>query len=149
MNVQLIRIVVIVLAIVGPLLATPVAARPKDPDSFQMTPPRQGGCNFGTSFGDPPLNRLCPAGSSQLVVAQTVSRRPAEAQKPLRTAVSTAVRNGAQQYPQEMRTTNVSGGSSSAKSTFVGDYAVPDALRGACVGAARCRSTADTSTTQR
>ena len=150
MKVHLIRIAVLVLAIVSPLLATPVAARPKDPDSFQVTSTPQGGCNFRTSFGDPPLNRLCPAGSAQLAVAQTVSRRPAEAQQPLRTAVSTVTRAGAPQYPQEMRTTtNVSDGSAAAKSTSVRDYAVPDALRGACVGAVGCRSTADTSTNQR
>ena len=149
MKVHLIRIAVLVLAIVSPLLATPVAARPKDPDSFQVTSTPQGGCNFRTSFGDPPLNRLCPAGSAQLAEAQTVSRRSAEAQQPLRTAVSTVTRAGAQQYPQELRTTNVSAGSSSANATSVRDYAVPDALRGACVGAAGCRSTADASTTQR
>ena len=63
MKVHLIRIAVLVLAIVSPLLATPVAARPKDPDSFLVTPPPQGGCNLRTSFGDPPLNRLCPPGS--------------------------------------------------------------------------------------
>ena len=117
MKVHLIRIAVLVLAIVSPLLATPVAARPKDPDSFQVTSTSQGGCNFRTSFGDPPFNRLCPAGSSQLAVAQTVSRRPAEAPKPLRTAVSTVTRAGAQQYPLAMRTTNVNSSSSSAKST--------------------------------
>ena len=116
MKVHLIRIAVLALAVIGLLSSTPVAARPKDPDSFQVAPIRQDGCNFRASFGDP-LNRLCPAGSSQLAVAQTVSRRPAEAQKPLRTAVSTVTRADAQQYPLEMRTTNVSGSSSSAKST--------------------------------
>ena len=131
MKVHLIRIAVLVLAIVSPLLATPVAARPKDPDSFLVTPPPQGGCNLRTSFGDPPLNRLCPAGSAQLAVAQTVSQRPAEAQQPLRTAVSTVTRVGAPQYPQGMRTTNVSGGSAAAKSTFVGNYGAPDGLHGA------------------
>ena len=55
MKVHLIRTAVLVLAIVSPLLATPVAARPKDPDSFQVTSTPQGGCNFRTSFGDPPL----------------------------------------------------------------------------------------------
>jgi hypothetical protein len=132
MKVHLIRIAVLVLAIVSPLLATPVAARPKDPDSFQVTPPPRGGCNLRTSFGDPPLNRRCPAGSAQLAVAQTVSQRPAEAQQPLRTAVSTVTRAGAPQYPLEMRTTtNVSGSSWTAGAILKGDHATPDALRGA------------------
>ena len=132
MKVHLIRIAVLVLAIVSPLLATPVAARPKDPDSFQVTPTPQGGCNVRTSFGDPPLNRLCPAGSAQLAAAQTVSRRPAEARKPLRTAVSTVTRAGAQQYLLEMRTsTNVSGGSWTAGAILKGDHATPDKLHGA------------------
>ena len=105
MKVHLIRIAVLVLAIVSPLLATPVAARPKDPDSFLVTPTPQGGCNFRTSFGDPPLNGLCPSGSPELAVVQSVSRRPAEAQRPLRNAVATVTRTGAPQYPLEMRTT--------------------------------------------
>jgi hypothetical protein len=131
MKVHLIRTAILVLAIVSPLLATPVAARPKDPDSFQVTPPPQGGCNFRTSFGDPPLNGRCPSGSPELTANQTVSRRPVETQKPLRTTVSTVTRAGAPQYPQEMRTTNVSGGSSTAKSTSKGDHVAPDGLHGA------------------
>ena len=79
MKVHLIRIAVILLALVGPLAATPAAARPKDPDSFQVTPSQQGGCNFSTSFGDP-LTGLCPAGSPELAATQPVSPRPAAAQ---------------------------------------------------------------------
>ena len=132
MKVHLIRIAVLVLAIVSPLLATPVAARPKDPDSFLVTSTPQGGCNFRTSFGDPPLNRLCPAGSAQLAVAQTVSQRPAEAQQPLRIAVPAVTRAGAPQYPLKMRTsTNVSGGSWTAGAILKGDHAAPDKLHGA------------------
>jgi hypothetical protein len=134
MKVHLIRIAVIVLAVIGPLSATPVAARPKDPDSFQVTPPRQGGCNFGTSFGDPPLTRLCPSSSSELAANQPVSQRPAEAQRVVRTAVSTVTSAGALQYPHppDMRTaTNIRGGSWTAKSTFVGDYTAPDGSPGA------------------
>ena len=133
MKVHLIRIAVLVLAIVSPLLATPVAARPKDPDSFLVTSTPQGGCNFRTSFGDPPLNRRCPPGSPELTANQTVSRRPAEAQQPLRTAVPTVTRAGAQQYPQEMRrpSTNVSGGSWTAGAILKGDYVAPNGLRGA------------------
>ena len=132
MKVHLIRIAVLVLAIVSPLLATPVAARPKDPDSFLVTPTPQGGCNFRTSFGDPPLNRRCPSGSSELAANQTVSRRPAEAQQPLRTAVPTVTRAGRSNTRRGCGpSTNVSGGSSAAKSTFVGNYAAPDRLHGA------------------
>ena len=132
MKVHLIRIAVIALAIVSPLLATPVAARPKDPDSFQVTPIRQGGCNLRTSFGDPPLNRRCPSGSPELTTIQTVSRRPAEAQKPLRTTMPAVTHAGAPQYTLEMRTTtNVSGGSWTAGAILKGDHAAPDALRGA------------------
>jgi len=133
MKVHLIRIAVLVLALVGPLSATPVAARPKDPDSFQVTPPQQGGCNFRASFGDP-LTGLCPADSPELATTQPVSWRPAEVQSLLRNAVSTMTRARSLQYTLEMRTTtmtNVSGGSWTAKSTFVGDYAAPDELRGA------------------
>ena len=132
MNVHLIRIVVIVLAIVGPLLATPVAARPKDPDSFQMTPPRQGGCNFRASFGDP-LTGLCPSDLPELATAQPVSQRPAEAQRLLRNAADVITSAGSLRYTLDMRTTttNISGGSWTAQSTFVGDYAAPDELRGA------------------
>ena len=54
MKAHLIRIAVLALAIGSLLLATPVAARPKDPDSFLVMLTRQGGCNFRTSFGDPP-----------------------------------------------------------------------------------------------
>jgi len=131
MKVHLIRIAVIVLALVGPLSATPVAARPKDPDSFQVTPPQQGGCNFRASFGDP-LTGLCPADSPELAANQSVSQRPAEVQSLLRNAVSTVTRAGTLQYPLEMRTTmNVSGGLWTRSSTFVGDYAAPDELPGA------------------
>ena len=131
MKVHLIRIAVIVLALVGPLSATPVAARPKDPDSFQVTPPQQGGCNFRASFGDP-LTGLCPADSPELAANQSVSQRPAEVQSLLRNAVSTVTRAGAPQYPLEMRTTmNVSGGLWTRSSTFVGDYAAPVELPGA------------------
>ena len=59
MKVHLIRIAMIVLAVVGALPATPVAARPKDPDSFQVTLLRQPDCHFGTNFVDP-LDGLCP-----------------------------------------------------------------------------------------
>ena len=127
MKVHLIRIAVLVLAVVSPLLATPVAARPKDPDSFLVTPVRQGGCNFRTSFGDPPRTGLCPSGSPELTATQPVSQRPAEAQRLLRDAVAAVTRAGALQYTLEMRTTtNIRGGSWTAKSTFVGDYAAPD-----------------------
>jgi hypothetical protein len=131
MKVHLIRIAVIALAIVSPLPATPVAARPKDPDSFQVTPPQPGGCNFGTSFGDPPLNRLCPAGSDEPATTQSVSQRPAEAQRLLRTAVRAVTRAGSLQYTPAMWTTMTNdSGSWTVKSTSVGDYIVPDALRG-------------------
>ena len=139
MKAHLIRIAALVLAIVSPLLATPVAARPKDPDSFLVTPLGQRDCNFGASFGDPPVTGLCPSDSPELTANQSVSQRPAEAQRLLRNAAATVTRAGAPQYPQEMQTTNVSGGSRTAKSTSVGDYAVPDPLRGACVGAAGCQ----------
>ena len=133
MKVHLIRIAVLVLTIVSPLLATPVAASPKDPDSFLVTPYPQGGCTFRTSFGDPPLNRRCPSGSPELTANQTVSQRPTEAQGPLRTAVSTVTRAGAQQYPLEMRTTttNVRGGSSTAGAILRGEHAASDRLHGA------------------
>ena len=133
MKVHLIRIAVIVLAVIGPLSATPVAARPKDPDSFLVTPPQQGGCNFRASFGDP-LTGLCPPDSPELATTQTVSQRPADAQGLLRNAVAAVTSAGALQYTLEMRTTtmtNVSGGSWTAKSTFVGDYAAPAELPGA------------------
>ena len=132
MKVHLIRIAVLVLAFVSPLLATPAAARPKDPDSFLVTSTRQGGCNLRTSFGDPPLNRLCPPGSPELTANQTVSRRPTEAQGPSRTTVPTVTRAGAPQYPQGMRPpTNVSSGSSAAGAILKGDYVAPNGLRGA------------------
>jgi len=129
MKVHLIRIAVIALTVVGPLSATPVAARPKDPDSFQVAPIRQSGCNFRASFGDP-LNGLCPSDSPELATTQPVSWSPAKAQRLLRNAANAVASAGALQYTLEMRTTtNISGGSWTAKSTFVGDYAVPDALR--------------------
>jgi hypothetical protein len=131
MKVHLIRIAVIVLAVAGPLLATPVAARLKDPDSFQVMPPWQDGCSFGTSFGDPPLTRLCPVGSSKLATTQPVSQRPAEAQRLPRKAVHAVARAGALHYTLDMRTTTNIGGSWTAKSTLVGDYVAPDRLRGA------------------
>jgi hypothetical protein len=132
MKVHLIRIAVLVLAVVSPLLATPAAARPKDPDSFLVTPVRQGGCNVRTSFGDPPLTGLCPTGSSELAANQPVSQRPAEAQRLPRHAAA-VTHTDSLQYALEMRTTttNVRGGSWTAKSTLVGDYAAPDALPGA------------------
>ena len=104
MKVHLIRIAVIVLAVIGPLSATPVAARPKDPDSFLVTPVRQGGCNFGTSFGDPRTG-LCPADLPELAANQPVSQRPAEAQSLLRNAVDAVARAGSLHYTLEMRTT--------------------------------------------
>ncbi len=133
MKVHLIRIAVLVLAIVSPLLATPVAARPKDPDSFLVTPTPQGGCNFRTSFGDPPLNRLCPSGSPELTANQTVSRRPAEAQQPLRTAVPTVTRAGSAAIPAGDATHRRTSAAArrTAKSTFVGNYGAPNGLRGA------------------
>ena len=75
MKVHLIRIAVVVLAVVEPLLATPVAAGPKDPDSFQVTPIRQGDCTIGASFGDP-RNGLCPSDLLELDTNQSVSWRP-------------------------------------------------------------------------
>jgi hypothetical protein len=133
MKVHLIlRIAVLVLAVVSPLLATPAAARPKDPDSFQVTPVQQRGCNARTSFGDPPRTGLCPASSPELTANQTVSRPPIQAQKPLRTAVPTVTRAGAQQYPLEMRTTtNVSSGSWTAGAILKGELAAPARLHGA------------------
>jgi len=132
MRVRLIRIAVLVLAIVSPLLATPVSARPKDPDSFLATPIPRGGCSFRTSFGDPPLNRLCPAGSSRLAIARTVSRRPAEAQKPLRTAAPAVTRAGVPQYSQGMRpSTNGGGGSSPVNSASKDDHVAPAGPHGA------------------
>ena len=83
MKVHLIRIAVIALAVVGPLLATPVAARPKDPDSFLATAPRQNGCNSRMSFGDPPRTGLCPSVLPELATNQPVSWHPAEAHKSL------------------------------------------------------------------
>jgi len=150
MKVHLIRIAVLALAVIGLLSSMPVAAKPKDPDGFQVTPPRQGGCNFRASFGDP-LTGLCPSDLPELATAQPVSQRPAEAQRLLRNAADVITSAGSLRYTLDMRTTttNIRGGSWTTKSTFVGDYAVPDARRGACVGAARCRSTADTSTAQR
>jgi hypothetical protein len=132
MKVHLLRIAVIALAVVSPLLATPVAARPKDPDSFQVTPPRQDGCNFSTSFGDP-FTGLCPPESPGLATNQPASWRPAEAQSLLRHAVDAVTLASALQYTLEMQTTttNIRGGLWTAKSTFVGDYAAPDKLRGA------------------
>jgi hypothetical protein len=132
MKVHLIRIAVIVLAVIGPLSATPVAARPKDPDSFLVTSGQQGKCSFSASFGDP-LAGLCPAGSPEVATNQPVSQRPAEARGLLRNAVDAVTSAGALQYTLEMRTmtTTVSGGLWMAQSTFVGDYAAPDTLRGA------------------
>ena len=132
MKVYIIRIAVIVLAVVGSLPATPVAARPKDPDSFLVTPIPKDGCSFMASFGDP-LNGLCPSGLPELATIQTVSQRPAEAQGLLRNAAAAVTSAGSLQYTLEMRTTttNISGGSWTAQSTFVGDYAAPDELPGA------------------
>jgi hypothetical protein len=132
MKVHLIRIAALVLAVVSPLLATPAAARPKDPNSFLVTPVRQGGCNVRTSFGDPPRTGLCPAGSSKLAANQPVSQRPGAAQSLLRNADDAIASAGSLQYTLEMRTTttNIRGGSWTAKSTLVGDYAASDRLRG-------------------
>jgi hypothetical protein len=131
MKVHLIRIAVIALAIVSPLLATPVAARPKDPDSFQMTLPQPGGCNFGTSFGDPPLIRPCLPGSSEPAATQPVSQRPAAARRLVHAAVSAVARAGSLQYTPDMWTTMTNdSGSWTVKSTSMGDYIVPDALSG-------------------
>jgi hypothetical protein len=125
-------IAVIVLAVVGPLLATPVAARPKDPDSLQVTSVRQGGCNIRVSFGDP-LNGLCPSGARTLTASQPISWHPTEAQKLLRDASSAVTSAGSLQYRLDMLTTmtNIGGGSWTASSTLIGDYAAPDKLRGA------------------
>ena len=80
MKVHLIRIAVLVLAVVSPLLATPVAARPKDPDSFLVTPVRQRWLQRQDEFRGSTAQRLCPSGSPELTANQPVSRRPAEAQ---------------------------------------------------------------------
>ncbi len=121
MKAHLTRIALIVLALVGPLLATPVAARPKDPDSFQVTPLRQGGCNVRASFGDP-LPWLCLSGLPELATIQPVSERPAEAQGLLRNASHAVTSAGSLQYALDMRmTTNIGGGSETAKSTLVGE----------------------------
>jgi hypothetical protein len=131
MKVHLIRIAVILLALVGPLLATPVAARPKDPESFQVTPLRESDCYFGATFGDP-LTGLCPSGLPELATTQPVSQRPAEAQGLVRAAVSTDTSAGSLQYTPNMRTTtSISGGSWTAEPTFVGDYVAPDESPGA------------------
>ena len=72
MKVHLTRIAVIALAIIGPLLATPAAASPKDPDSFLVTPLRQGDCYFGASFGDP-LSGPCPFDVPELATVRLIS----------------------------------------------------------------------------
>jgi hypothetical protein len=72
MKVHLTRIALIVLALVAPLLATPVAASPKDPDSFLMTPIGQSDCYFGASFGDP-ITGLCPSGSPESPIIQSIT----------------------------------------------------------------------------
>jgi hypothetical protein len=131
MKVHLIRITVIVLALGGSLLATPVAARPKDPDSFQVTPIQRGGCYFGASFGDPPIG-LCPADLPELAANRAGSRRPATAQEVLHNAADAVTSAGALQYALEMRTTTtISGGSWTTQSPPMGAYATPDELRGA------------------
>ena len=130
MKVHLIRITVIVLALGGSLLATPVAARPKDPDSFQVTLIQRGGCYFGASFGDPPIG-LCPADLPELAANRAGSRRPATAQEVLHNATDAVTRTGSLQYPQEMRTTNFSGGPRTTGSTLMGDHVAPDRLHGA------------------
>ena len=89
MKVHPIRIAVVVLAVVEPLLATPVAARPKDPNSFQVTPIRQGDCTFGASFGDP-RNGLCPSDLLELDTNQSVSWRRTADQSLLCDAVAAA-----------------------------------------------------------
>lgn len=103
MNVHLIRIALIVLAVVGPLLATPVAASPKDPDSFQGTPIGQGECSTITSFVDP-LTGLCPSGLPELVTNQLVSSGLAETQRLLPNAVDAVTGAGSPQYTLDMRT---------------------------------------------
>jgi hypothetical protein len=75
MKVHLTRIAVIALAVIGPLLATPAAASPKDPDSFLVTPLQQDDCYFGASFGDP-LNGLCPFDVPELATIRLVSGSP-------------------------------------------------------------------------
>lgn len=72
MKVHLTRIAIIVLAIVTPLLATPIAASYKDPDSFLVTPIGQGDCYFGASFGDP-ITGLCPSGSPESAIIQPIT----------------------------------------------------------------------------
>jgi hypothetical protein len=99
MKVHLIRIAMIVLAVVGALPATPVAARPKDPDSFLVTLLRQPDCYFGTSFVDP-LNGLCPAGVPELATDQPIPWHSTEALSLLRTAVDAATSTGT--YTLEM-----------------------------------------------
>ena len=128
---SLIRIAVVVLAVVQkPLLATPVAAGPKDPDSFQVTPIRQGDCTIGASFGNP-RNGLCPSDLLELDTNQSVSWRPTADQSLWCDAVggSTACRLAAIRAA-EMRTTmtNTRDGLWTADSTLVGDYAMPNKL---------------------
>ena len=104
MKAHLIQIAVIVVTVVGPLLATPVAATPTDPDSFLVTPIRQGDCYFGASFGDP-RNGLCPSDLPQLVTNQPGSSRPASAGRLQRNAAAAATPAGSLQYTLEMQMT--------------------------------------------
>ena len=124
-------IIAIVLAVVALLPALPVAARPKDPDSFLVMPIQRGGCYFGASFGDPPIG-LCPADLPELAATQPVSRCPAQAQGLLRNAADAVTSAGGLQITPEMRTTtNISGDLWTVQSTFAGGYAAPDELPGA------------------
>ena len=114
------------------LLATPVAARPKDPSGFQMMRAQQHACQQRTSFGDPPAVN-CMADAPEQAAIQPVSWPPAEAQSLLRIAANALASAGSLQCTLEMRTTttNIRGGSWTANSTFVGGFAAPDKPRGA------------------
>lgn len=93
MKAHLIRIAVIVLAVVGSQPATPVAARPNDPDSTLVTLLRQPGYTFARNYVDP-LDELCPACVFEPVTDQSVPWRSTEAPSLLRTVVDAVTSAG-------------------------------------------------------
>ena len=119
MKAHLIRIAVVVLAVVGSQPATPIAARPNDPDSTLVTLLRQPDHTVARNYVDP-LDELCPACVSELVTDQPIPWRSTETLSSLRTVVDAATTAG--QYTSEMliAAMNAQGGLWMVRSAFVG-----------------------------
>jgi hypothetical protein len=109
--------------VVSLLFAIPVAARPKDPDSFRWLP-RKANASLAEQRGD-----AVTLVSAQLQPASAVPMKAHELMRDAANAVGSA---GALEFRLDMQTTltNIRGGSWTTESTLAGHYTAPDRLDG-------------------